>query len=322
MTAAVDLRQLRYFVAIVDHGSLSAAAKALHVAQPALSHHLKNLESSLGHRLLRRDARGVQTTREGELLFRHAVGLLRQADGLRVALDRGQATLSGAVAVGLPKTVARLLALPFFEAVRERHPQVTLEIVDGHSQDLGRAVVEGRMDLALIMPPGPLQGSIDLPLLQEELVVVMAPDAPWRPPSRSLTPAQLAALPMLLSNRRERLHALLAAMSSETHITLAVRGHLDELGSLLGAVKAAHGATLLPWCAVGPEVARGELIALRIRGQRLTRQLLLSRSQTLPLTAAATAAGELLAATCGRLIEAGLWRGARLLRHGVAAAEG
>lgn len=322
MAAPLDLRQLRYFVAIVEHGSLSAAAKALHVAQPALSHHLKNLESALGHRLLRREARGVHTTREGEVLFRHAVGLLRQADGLRAALDRGPAALSGAVSVGLPKTVARLLALPFFEAVRAHHPQITLEIVDGHSQDLGRAVVEGRMDFALIMPPGPLQGSIDLPLLHEELVVVMATRAPWRPVSRSLTPAQLAALPMLMSNRRERLHALLATMSSETRIALDVRGHIDELGSLLGAVKAAHGAAVLPWCAVGPDVARGELVALRIRGQRLARQLLLSRSQTLPLTVAAMAAGELLAVTCGRLIDEGLWRGARLMRQGGPPADG
>ena len=315
MAAPLDLRQLRYFVAIVDHGGLSAAAKALHVAQPALSHHLKNLEAVLGRRLLRREARGVQPTREGEVLFRHAVGVLRQVDGLRAALARGPAALAGTVAVGMPKTVARVLALPLFGAVRAEHPQVALEIVDGHSQELGRAVVEGRLDFALMMPPGPPQGSIDTPLIREDLVVVCPPRAPWLPTAPSVRPADLATLPLLVSNRRERLHALLATLTSESHIELDVRGHIDELGSLLGAVKAGYGATVLPWCAVGPEATRGEIAIRRISGQRLVRQLLLCRSQALPLTEAAAAACTLMVACCKRLIDDGQWRGARLLRR-------
>lgn len=317
MDPAPDLRQLRYFVAIVDHGSLSAAARALHVAQPALSHHLKHLEAMFGHRLLRREARGVQPTREGELLFRHAVGVLRQVDGLRAALARGPAELAGAVSIGLPKTVARLLALPLFDAVRARHPHITLEIIDGHSHQLGRAVVEGRMDAALIMPPGPLQGSVDVPVLTEELVVVAPPRADWLPAARTLSTADLSRLPLLVSHRRERLHALLATLTAESGLALDVRGHIDELGSLLGAVKAGHGATVLPWCAVGPEVARGELVARRIRGQRLNRQLLLSRSRSLPMSEAAAATCALLIASCRRLIDDGHWRGARLMPRGL-----
>lgn len=313
MAAPLDLRQLRYFVAIVEQGSLSAAAKVLHVAQPALSHHLKNLESALGQCLLRREARGVQPTREGELLFRHSIGLLRQVEGLRAAVGRGAAPLAGVVAVGLPKTVARLLSLPLFEAVREHHPQIALEIVDGHSKDLGRAVVEGRLDLALVMPPPPPQGSVDLTLLREELVLVCAPDVPWLPSVRSLSPAQLEALPMLMSNRRERLHGLLARLVSESRLELDVRGYIDELGSLLGAVRAGHGAALLPWCAVGAEVARGELVTRRLRGQTLVRQLLLCRSQALPLGEAAAAVGRLMLQTTHALVDGGHWPHARFL---------
>ena len=308
----MDLRQLRYFVAIVEHGSLTAAAKALHIAQPALSHHLRNLEESFGVSLLRREARGVQPTRAGEFLFNHAVGLLRQAENLQSAMTRGPAVPGGAVAVGLPKTVARFLSLPIFEHARAAYPQLSLELIDGHSKDLGHAVAQGRLDFAVIMPPGPAHGSVEIALLTEELVVACPVRAAWLPATATLSLDQLSRLPMLMSNRRERLYELLSLLTVERKIELNICGHIDELASLVAAVAAGHGATVLPWCALQDSVERGLVTVRRIRGLPLSRQLLLCRSQSVPLSAAATAVAEVVRDVCRRLLSDGKWRGAKL----------
>lgn len=309
----LELRQLRYFVAIVECGSLSSASRILHVAQPALSHHLKNMEAAFGRPLLRRMARGVQPTPEGEVLFRHAAGLLRQVDGLRSAVAGARGPLGGTVSIGLPKTVARLVSLPLFEHVRKRHAQLALEIVDGHSRDLGRALLEGRLDLAVMMPPGPLQGSVDLPFLAEELVVVCPARAPWTPRAESIGAETLSRIPMLLSNRRERLHALLATTTRASRVELDVRGHIDDLGSLLQAVWAGHGATLLPACAVGdPASARG-LAVKRLRGRAFVRELLLCRASGAPLGEAVAAVAEAVLAVTKELVDRGRWPAARRL---------
>ena len=105
----MDLRQLRYFVTIVQTGSMAAAAKQLHLAQPALSHHLKNLEREFDTRLLERGPKGMSATAKGELLYQHAVALLRQAGNIESAMLHGTAP-AAVVSLGLPKTVARLVA--------------------------------------------------------------------------------------------------------------------------------------------------------------------------------------------------------------------
>lgn len=313
MSLHVDLKHLRYFVAIVEAGSLSAAARALHIAQPALTHHLKRLEGELGRRLLVRGARGVLLTAEGERLFRHAVGVLRQMAALRSAVTGDAAATAGPVAVGLPPTVSGFLSLPLFEAVGARHPAVRLEIVDGHSRDLGRALMEGRIDLALMMPPGPGPGSIGQAVLSEELVFVCPAAAAWLPPSSEISAAELARLPMLLSSRGERLHRTLSRRLLEDHVDLDVRGHLDDLGALLAAVAAGHGATVLPRCAAGPALATGRVVARRLQEPRLTRQLLLCRAQGAPPSEAMAAVAMVLVDLVGQMVAAGRWEGASSL---------
>lgn len=311
----MELRQLRYFVAIVECGSLSAASKAVHVAQPALSHHLKNLEAAFGKRLLTREARGIQPTREGDLLYRHAVGILRQADTLQAMLSHGGDAPGGRVAVGLPKTVSGLLSLPLFTHARQRFPAVALELVDGHSAELSRAVLDGRLDMAVIMPPGPLQGGVEQPLVSEDLVVICPQSAPWLAPGRSLTVAQLFALPMLISNRRERLHKVLESLGAQHQLGFNVQGHIDELGSLLQAVSAGYGVTVLPWCAVPDALSQRGLQARPLKGMKLTRELLLCRAQAVPLSDAALAVGQAMAHVLGELVGNGQWNSARL--HGI-----
>ena len=114
----MELRQLRYFVAIVDHGSLSRAALVLHVAQPALTQQLRQLEDELGAQLLHRSAQGVLCTDAGKVFYEHAQAILKQVADARSAVTQSTTRPSGSVTLGLPHSISGALALPLLMAAR------------------------------------------------------------------------------------------------------------------------------------------------------------------------------------------------------------
>jgi DNA-binding transcriptional LysR family regulator len=113
----MELRQLRYFVAIVDHGSLSRAALVLHVAQPALTQQLRQLEDELGVQLLHRSAQGVLSTDAGKIFYEHAQAILKQVADAQAAVIQSAERPSGSVTLGLPHSISGALALPLLTAI-------------------------------------------------------------------------------------------------------------------------------------------------------------------------------------------------------------
>src|SRR3546814_467166 len=123
----MNLRQLSYFVRIFELRNMTRAAESLHVAQPALSQQIALLEDDLGVRLLVRGPKGVQTTAEGALLYRHAQTILRQMESTRSRLHKTGGQISGTVSIGLASSTAHILALPLMRLVKEEHPAIVLE---------------------------------------------------------------------------------------------------------------------------------------------------------------------------------------------------
>jgi DNA-binding transcriptional LysR family regulator len=123
----LQLRHLRYFVGIVDAGSFSRAAAAIHVAQPALSQQIAELEEELGVALLQRHARGIGPTAAGEVLYREAVVILRQIEQLPGMVRSTGGEPDGVVALGMSSTLAATLGGPFIQACRERLPKVMVK---------------------------------------------------------------------------------------------------------------------------------------------------------------------------------------------------
>src|SRR6187431_2763903 len=135
MTAKVfrfmDLKQLEYFVRVAELGSFTRAAIELDVAQPALSRQVRLLEVELRQTLLVRNGRGAVPTEAGKLLLEHGRGILHQVERAREDLGRLRGGLAGRVAVGLPPTVARMMAVPLTREFRRRLPSATLSIIEG-----------------------------------------------------------------------------------------------------------------------------------------------------------------------------------------------
>src|ERR1700734_1225928 len=165
----MDLRQLRYFVGIVQAGSLARAADRLHVAQSALSHHLGSLEAELKRPLLTRGPKGIVLTEAGSVLYRHAEAILRQFESAKRDAMSVLNAPSGSVSIGLPAAKAAILSYPVLARMRSAYPQVLLHVTDGNSSLLRERLVNGRLDIAVLFTDQAEHALAVEPLLHEEL---------------------------------------------------------------------------------------------------------------------------------------------------------
>ena len=156
---AVTLRQLRYFQALVEHTSFSRAAESVHVSQPALSLQIRELETSLGGRLVERESRGFLLTRLGREAHDQTLRIL---DETLLLETMGKRFEEGPlrVAVGVLSTVAPYLLPGILERLQVASPRVELEIEEAPGQDLVSGLVAGRLDAAIVSLP---LGILELP---------------------------------------------------------------------------------------------------------------------------------------------------------------
>src|SRR5689334_16505941 len=145
---AMDLRQLRYFVAVAERGGFGAAASALNVAQSALSRHIKLLEHELGGALLERGARGVSPTEAGKVLLARGRWLLGTLDDIRTEVLIENREPSGTVRLGAPSTLADNFYAPLASLFAERFPRVKLEFSDGLTEEMTDRLLKSELDLA------------------------------------------------------------------------------------------------------------------------------------------------------------------------------
>ncbi|MBO9331907.1 LysR family transcriptional regulator [Achromobacter sp. HZ01] len=307
----MNLRQLKYFVRVVELQNMTRAAESLHVAQPALSQQMSLLEENLGVALLVRGAKGVQPTAEGLLLYRHAQIILRQVDSTRSLLSRTADQITGTVSIGLASSTARMLALPLMRRVKAELPSVVLEIVDVPSADLTKLVLQGRIDFSLSPDQQPMQGLLRTPLLRERLFLLA--HASVALPRRTLAIEDFAALPLVLPSLPNTLRARLDHAFLTAGLTCNLFAEASTSAILIPAVREAMAATILPSSAAQPEIAEGSIVAHAL-DRALSRELVLCASASLPPSPAVNRVIELCQDEIKRLIEDQAWQGCTLLR--------
>lgn len=311
----MELRQLRYFVAIVDHGSLSRAALVLHVAQPALTQQLRQLEDELGVQLLHRTAQGVLSTDAGKVFYEHALAILKQVADAQAAVVQSAERPSGSVTLGLPHSISGALALPLLTAIRARYPEITLQLTEEITGSLAEQLRAGRLNLAVLFDDGQLGGFAATPLVEEELRFICRPDAPEADGRDSLTLRDALAATLILPGPqhgvRPRIESTARAAGLATHGVIEI----NSIAILKSAILAGMGATILPVAPVQAEVERGTMRALSIHGPAIARTVVLCTSRNIPLTNAAAAVSRLVVQVAHDLCADGAWPGARALTH-------
>jgi len=145
-----DIRHLRYFLGIVEHGSLSRAADALRVAQPALSLHLKKLEAEFGCALLHRTTRGVVPTESGVRLAQKAKLLLEQMGSLADEVRGIEAVPAGPTVIGIPTSLGTIVTVPLVKHVHELFPEIRLRVVEALSGHMVEWLQSGAVEQAFL----------------------------------------------------------------------------------------------------------------------------------------------------------------------------
>ncbi len=151
----MDLRQLRYFIAVAERGGFGAAASSVNVAQSALSRHIKELEYELGGALLTRTARGVAVTESGKVLLERGRWLLGLVEDIKAEVRTENREPSGTVRLGAPPSLGEVFYPPLAQLVVERLPRVSLELSEGLTELASDRLLRGQLDLGILTSPLP-----------------------------------------------------------------------------------------------------------------------------------------------------------------------
>nr|WP_284701702.1 LysR substrate-binding domain-containing protein [Rhodoplanes tepidamans] len=311
----MDIRQLKAFVAIVDLGSLTRAAAHLHVAQPALSQRMTRLEAELKTALLLRSPQGVRPTEAGKALYRHARTVLRQLEEAAAEVRGGAgAGVTGTVAVGLPTTVAAMLAAPLLRLVRARHPGLRLQIFESMSGYLAELLANGRLDLVMLYRDVETPNVAVEPLLQEDLFVMgPLPAAAGDDAAATCPVAALAGVPLVLPSGSQGLRLLVERAFAQAGVEApTVVADIDSLPLLLGAALDGLACTVLPFSALAALPPGATLAHRRLVAPEVARPVSLCRLASAARTPAVEAVHDLLLALARARVDAGAWRGVRL----------
>lgn len=308
----MELRQLRYFVATVDHGSISRAATALHVAQPALSHQIQILEEELGTLLLHRSRQGVLSTDSGKKFYAHAQAILKQVHDAKASVGQATDQLSGTVALGIPQSVSEALALPLLKAVHEAYPNITLQLTEELSGNLVEPLRAGRLNLAILFDDGQLDEFNVVKLLEEELLFVYSPDSRHAPTGKSIAFEAAIASKLILPGIQHGVRPLVEAAARAAGKALTQVVEINSVAILKSALRADIGVTLSTPAPMVREIYSGELRALPVTGRHLARTLTLCASRTIPLTDSARAISELVVGLVEKLSIDHRWMGSQL----------
>ena len=155
----MDLRILKYFLAVAEEGNITRASERLHVSQPALSTQLAALEDELGHKLFVRGARGIELTEKGIALKRRADDLVDLAERIETEIKSGDSDeLSGTISIGAGETPAFRFVANAAEGLRRRNPELQFSVSSGNGEDIIAHLREGTFDLGVLVGPGRYDG--------------------------------------------------------------------------------------------------------------------------------------------------------------------
>jgi LysR family nitrogen assimilation transcriptional regulator len=307
----MNLMRLRYFSEVVNAGSIKGASERVHVAQPALSVHMRNLEVELNVKLLHRSAKGVKPTEAGKQLFIYVQPILALVKEAAEKTKCVASEPSGSVTLGLPSSVSLALTVPLLEKIREELPKVSLRIFQGMSGHILEWLRAGQIEMAMLYNIEHSTGVSLTPLLREELYLVRPAAADRKPggaTESTLRFDKLAYESLILPGEPHGLRTLVEEAAQAKSIGLNVCIELDSLSEIKTLVMRGLGSTVLSHSAVREELDRGELEVIRITDPVIDRSVYIAQLLHHSLSSAAYAVHELINSCVKQLVEDGLWK--------------
>lgn len=239
----MDLRQLNALVAVADHGTFSAAARALHTVQSNVSTHVARLERELGVTLIDRATGAL--TEEGAAVVARARRIHAELDALAADVASLHDEVAGTVRLGAIGTTARWLVPPLMAAMAGRHPKVNLVVLDATTTALLPQLENGQLDLAIVNLPIAEPDLVAEPLFEEDHVVAVPPGHVLEGRAH-LRLADLDGIPLLLEPQGTGFRDHLDAQAETRSIALVAQAEIDGMRLLASLALQGFGAAVLP----------------------------------------------------------------------------
>lgn len=313
----MELRQIRYFIQVVRLKSVSKAARALNIAQPALSRHMQSLEYQLRTPLLLRTPRGVLPTEAGKKLLDLGGSLLDLVDQIRDEVEKSPAEIRGDVVVGMPPSVSGMLAPAIIEEVQRKYPEVSLRITEGLSIFLENWVSQGKIDVAVLTRPTETPSLELSPLLREQMVLIGLPELMPKDKTE-IRMSELASYPYALA---DGFHRLIEPWLKQLDIKLNTITEVDSVTLIKELVSSGLALSITPYGFVHKDVQSGRLAALPLVDPPVTRDLVLAHLAGLQLSPAVKVVRQVIADCAVKLqvtappVDASKSKSRRKVRH-------
>jgi LysR family nitrogen assimilation transcriptional regulator len=289
----MDLRQLCYFVAIADCGSLMRASKRLNIAQPALSVHINNLEVEVGNKLLDRSNRGVELTSEGRHLYQRAKTLLNLYQETISSIRDSKKRPHGGVSVGIPSSLSKGLSVSLYRRLRDELPDVSVYLTDAGSTVLREWLVDGRVDFAILFSL-PEDATFDaVPLGMERFCLVGRPEEGV--PQGAIPFSEIFDIPLVLSSSSTTERKILDDVAERHGRKFLLPIETESFPVTWEIIRSGEAKGLLPLSSVYREACRGEVSARLLVDPEIQGTLSLTHLASSEMTPAKRAVREIVA---------------------------
>jgi DNA-binding transcriptional LysR family regulator len=314
----VELRTLRYFIAVLEAGSLSRAASTLYVAQPALTAQIRKLEEDLGAQLFERSHAGMTPTPAGLQLYQDARRLLSDAAAVRERVRSLPQGPEGSVTVALPFLLASLLMGPVLTALKATHPRIRVFVLDDLSLMVRKAMLDRRADIGILVDTAQVDGLRCRPFAREAMYFcghdadgrvarLLQRGAP-RGGHPRIAFADAAVQPLVLQSRRFSIRQRVEDTGASQDVVLNIAHEHDSARVIRSLYASGAGFTFTPACAL-PDAGHRDTpwLVARVVQPELQRSYSLATAADRPLDAAAAVVAQSLGEAARTLIASGRW---------------
>ncbi len=239
----MDLRQLNHLIAVAEHQSFSAAARALHTVQSNVSTHVAKLEKELGAALI--DRHTMQPTAEGRAVLERARRIRTELQAINDDIVSMRHEVAGEVRIGCIGTTGRWMASPLLGRLAERHPALRPVLVDATTTSLTPRVLDGDLDMAIVNTPVVEAGLESEPLFDEERIIVAPADHPLAD-RETIDVADLAEYPVMLTPRGTTFRDAIDQELAAAGVRLTTAAEVDGLRLLASLAYQGYAPALLP----------------------------------------------------------------------------
>ena len=267
----MELRSIKYFVAIAELGNISGAANKLGIAQPALTRHIKQLEEELNTTLLNRLARGVQLTASGREFLEYANRIVAEVAQAKHEITGQGLKPAGSLVFGASPTISTILMPRVVADSLHELPDINLKLIEGRSIRLYDSLLTGVLDMAVLTNPLPSYKLHLTPLISEPLCLIGI--ANQLPKGRATDLEVLEKMPLILT---PGMLFLVDRFQARKRLKLNVVAEIESIETIRSLVKAGEGVTIAPSTAFFDELNKNELDALTLEINGLHRELVLA----------------------------------------------